>query len=69
MNKTASEAATQWPPIDSARFHFVTQFLMTRAQKADGVMDVKQTCDDVDYAWDRIVNPRPLPQAVIVPIK
>lgn len=69
MDKTAAQINSQWLPVVSLRFQFVQQYIIQRTQKADGNTDTQIICDDADYAWDRVINPRPLPSAVVTPIR
>lgn len=54
---------------DSPRANFVAQYIMSRITHVTGEPDIRRICNDADYAWDRIVNPRPLPKAELTLIK
>lgn len=52
---------------DAERRGFIQNYVMARIQHS--AAGIRRICDDADYTWDRIANPRPLPQAQVTPIK
>lgn len=55
--------------MDEHRANFVAQYIMARITHVTGEPNIVAICNDADYTWDRIVNPRPLPKAELTLIK